>query len=246
MRLVARRTVRSVAACWPSRCRSTPAPARRSTARRRPPPGKTPELRVPTWTKIDARQRRGPHRLGEARSAARVVLASRSSAAPNQFEPAERTRRREPHRGDDERRHEDARRRSAVERAAAARHVGVDGDRRRERLDQLRVARRQVRSRRWTSSPTCCSTRRSRPKRSSGCARSGSSRSTQAKAQPGAIAGARVSARALRRRASVRPRRRPRSRSRRSRATTSSRSTRQYFQPGRALITVVGDVTAAA
>ena len=36
-----------------------------------------------------AGQRRRPHRLREARSAARLVHASRSSAAPNQFEPAE-------------------------------------------------------------------------------------------------------------------------------------------------------------
>ena len=67
----------------------------------------------------------------------------------------------------------------------------------------------------------------------------------QAKAQPGSIAGARVSARPLRRRASARTVATEDSIKAITRADVVDFHQR-YFKPGRALITVVGDVTPAA
>ena len=67
--------------------------------------------------------------------------------------------------------------------------TSVSTRRRRERLDQLRVHDRQVRARRSTSWRTCCSTRRFPPTALERLRAQRLVALTQAKAQPGAIAG---------------------------------------------------------
>ncbi len=110
-----------------------------------PPPGKTPELRVPVWTKDHARERRGTDRVGEARPAARVVLAARAGRG-RPVRDGRPARRGEHHRLDAERGNEDARRRSALQRAAVARHVGERRHRQRVGVDGVRRHHGEVRA----------------------------------------------------------------------------------------------------
>ena len=117
------------------------------------------------------------------------------------------------------------------------------GDRRRERVDRLSCRRRRSSRRRSTSSPTCCSTRRFPPTRSSGCAAQRLVALTQAKAQP-----ARSPAACFRGCSTARRIRtgstRPRSRIKAITRDDVVAFHKAYFQPGRALVTVVGDVDA--
>ena len=151
---------------------------------------------------VEARQRRRADRVGETRSAARVVLdhvPRRSRSVRDGRSP----RRRKPDGVDDERGHEDAKRRRAVERAATARHERVGRRRRRKRLDRLRQHDGQV----------CGDARHSGGHAgelhvSAGGART-AARAAAGRAESGEGAArldcrARVSARALRRRAPVR------------------------------------------
>ena len=114
--------------------------------------------------------------------------------------------------------------------------------RRRERVDWLPSRRRPSSRRRSTSSPTCCSTRRSPPTRSSGLRGAAARRADAGEGAAGRDRRTRVSAGALRRRASVWAVRRPRSRCKAITRDDVVAFHKAYFQPGRALITVVGDV----
>ena len=151
----------------------------------------------------DAGQRRRAHRLGEARPAAGVVLAEPRWAvgavrAGRQAGP------RQPHGGDDERGHEDARRRGAVERDAAARHDHQRRHRQRVGRRELRLDERASSRRRSTS---CADMLVNSTFPADALERLRAQRLvalTQAKAQPAVDRGARLPARALRRRAPVR------------------------------------------
>ena len=79
---------RPTAGRW--RCRSTSAPVRRSIARRRRRPGKTPDLRVPTWTKTTLAN--GADLIvSEKHDLPLVSFSITFLGGANQFEPAERT-----------------------------------------------------------------------------------------------------------------------------------------------------------
>ena len=134
---------------------------------------------------------------------------------------------------------------AAVERAAAARHrryrASCDDER---GIAVVHVDDAATSSPRWRSWPTCCSTRRSRPRRSSASARRNSWRSSRR--SHGRRRSPRASSRWCSTATSIRTARRRRTpRSRPSRATISSPLHKQYFRPGHALITVVGDVSSA-
>ena len=87
---------------------------------------------MPTWTKTTLRQRRRPHRFGETRSAARRRSASRSSAARISSSPPSKTGLASLTASMMSEGTKTQGRRGALERAAAARHVGLDDGRRRE------------------------------------------------------------------------------------------------------------------
>ena len=71
-----------------------------------PAPGKTPDLRVPTWTKTTLAN--GADLIvSEKHDLPLVSFSITFLGGANQFEPAERTGARERHRRDDERGHED-------------------------------------------------------------------------------------------------------------------------------------------
>ncbi len=200
-------------------------------------------LRVPAWTRASAGERRRARRVRKARSAARVFF----DHVPRRRRSVRESRSARPRCGDgsdDERGHHDSRRRGAVERAAAAR-------RRRSRPTSAASPARWLSSRpressrrRWTSSPTCCcnstfpadALERLRQQRLVALA--------QARAQPGSIA-ARVFPRVLY--GQAHPFGQPVTEESLKAITRDDVAAfhQAYFQPGRALISVVGDVQAA-
>ena len=151
--------------------RLTSAPGRRSIERRRRRPGKTPELRVPTWTKsalangadlIVSEKHDLPARVVQPHVPRRLqsVRAGRADR-PRQHDG-----------GDDERGHQDA---AMARRSRTRCNCWAHRCRPRSAARAARSAssRRPASSpRRSTSWPTCCSTRRFRPTRSNGCGRS--------------------------------------------------------------------------
>ena len=204
-----------------------------------------PELRVPTWTK--SKLANGAELIvSEKHDLPLVSFSITFLGGSDQFETADRRGVAEPDRLDDERGHEDAERRRPVERAAAARHERV-GRRRCAKAASISFVsttaqlRRHARHPRRHAGELHVSARSART-----AARAAARRAGAGEGAAGLHRVARVSARALRRRASVWDSRRP---SRRYKAITRADVVdfhQRYFKPGRALITVVGDVTPAA
>ena len=219
--------------------------SRRSIARRSRPPGKPPELRIPTWTKTHARQRRASWSSRRSTTCRSSRSRSRFIGGADQFEPAGK--------------------RAVATLTAAMLSEGTttrDGEplsnalqllgtsvnasrRRRERLDRLPVDDRQV------SEPTLAHARRHArqsdvPGRRARAAAARSARGscTQAQAQPGvdrqpwSSRSVALRHRRIRSGVSSREESAQGDHARRRRW----RSTRRTSSRARALITVVGDV----